>query len=136
MERDLAKRIGQNTRAARQAQGLTQADAAERVGVSSEFYGRLERGTSMPSVPTLVRLAEGLATTPDVLLGFAAAPAAAKKATPPRGGRDRVLDRRLRRASPAALQLVRLLLGELEKGEGRRRRAGAGDKTRKRATRA
>lgn len=124
MERDLAKRIGRSARAARTSQGLTQADVAERLELSGEFYGRLERGTSMPSVQTLVRLAEALETTPDVLLGFSPAPPVAKKGPPGRRSRDRVLDRRLRRASPAALDLVRVLLGELEKAEGRSRRVG------------
>lgn len=122
MERDLAKRIGRGARAARTSQGLTQADVSERLELSGEFYGRLERGTSMPSVHTLVRLAKALETTPDVLLGFSPSPPAPKKGPPARGRRDRVLDRRLRRASPTALDLVRLLLGELEKAEGRSRR--------------
>lgn len=122
MERDLAKRIGRSARAARTSQGLTQADVAERLELSGEFYGRLERGTSMPSVQTLVSLARALQTTPDVLLGFSPTPTASKKTSPSPSNRDRVLDRRLRRASAGALKLVRLLLGELEKAEGRSRR--------------
>ena len=56
----LAQLIGRNARVARGALGLTQSEIAERVGLATEVYGRLERGSMLPSVPTLVKLADVL----------------------------------------------------------------------------
>jgi len=124
MDQKLAKRIGRAVRDARAALDFSQADAAEALGISTEFYGRLERGVALPSVPTLVRLAEVLGVSADVLLGLQELGKRRPTATAEQEVRtsDRVLTRRLRRASPSALRLVRLLLGELEKAEGRSRR--------------
>ena len=44
-----------SARAARTALGLSQADVAEKLGLSLEFVGRIERGVALPSVPTLFR---------------------------------------------------------------------------------
>jgi transcriptional regulator with XRE-family HTH domain len=64
----LAQSIGRNARAARGALGLTQSEIAERAGLATEVYGRLERGTMLPSVPTLVKLAHVLQVKPGQLL--------------------------------------------------------------------
>ena len=56
----LAQQIGRNARAARGLLGLTQSEIAERVGLAAEVYGRLERGTMLPSVSTLAKLADVL----------------------------------------------------------------------------
>ncbi len=69
MDSDLARHIGGNARRARLALQLTQEDVAERIGVSLEFYSRLERGGTLPSVPTLHRLVSALNVSADVLLG-------------------------------------------------------------------
>lgn len=50
--------------------GLTQADVAERVGIATEVYGRLERGRMLPSVPTLWRLCMVLRTSSDEFMGL------------------------------------------------------------------
>jgi transcriptional regulator with XRE-family HTH domain len=47
---------------------LTQAELSEKVGISLEAYSRLERGLSLPSFPTLLRLCAMLDITPDALL--------------------------------------------------------------------
>lgn len=75
MDHELAMRIGTEVRRARTQLRLTQQDAAERVGVSVEFYARIERGGTLPSVPTLQRLSTVLRTPSDVLLGSPSAPA-------------------------------------------------------------
>jgi transcriptional regulator with XRE-family HTH domain len=72
MDSDLARHIGGQARQARLALQLTQEDVAERVGVSLEFYSRLERGGTLPSVPTLHRLVTALGVSADLLLGRAA----------------------------------------------------------------
>lgn len=65
---ELAKQIGKRAREARDALQLTQAEVAERVGIATEVYGRLERGKMMPSVGTLVHLVRVLGVTADQLL--------------------------------------------------------------------
>ncbi|SRR6266568_4372575 len=127
MDTNLAKRIGSAARAARRARSLTQQDAAERIGVSAEFYGRIERGRTLPSVPTLVRIAEALDVPTDALVGRIGAtgvtpplkPNPESASVPPE---LRSLLRRLRRVSPRTLRLLGALVAKLE---GRRRLAGS-----------
>ncbi|HEX9288066.1 MAG TPA: helix-turn-helix transcriptional regulator [Anaeromyxobacteraceae bacterium] len=53
----------------RALEALTQEDAAERAELSLEFFSRIERGATLPSVPTLARLASVLNVSADELLG-------------------------------------------------------------------
>ncbi|WP_224244883.1 helix-turn-helix transcriptional regulator [Hyalangium gracile] len=71
MEKRLATTVGESSRLARMRAGLTQADVAERIGVATEVYGRMERGKMLPSVPTLLRLCVALRSGPDELMGLA-----------------------------------------------------------------
>lgn len=71
---EVAGILSKNLRAARERLGLTQAEVAERVNYSFEFYGRCERGVAVPSVSMLVVIAEVLEVTVDELLGTAPAP--------------------------------------------------------------
>jgi transcriptional regulator with XRE-family HTH domain len=66
----LALHLGAVAREARLKAGLTQEEAAERIGVVTEVYGRLERGHMLPSLPTLLRLCRALALDANPLLGF------------------------------------------------------------------
>ena len=118
MDRRLAVTLGAAARAARVRTGLTQADVAERVGISAEVYGRLERGTMLPSVGTLRKLCRALGTTADGLLGLdggpAAVPMASEPATPyPDSPSLRLLVRRLRRLDRRQLRLISLLASQL-----------------------
>jgi transcriptional regulator with XRE-family HTH domain len=128
VEKELAESIGTASRQARAALKLTQEDAAERIGVSAEFYARIERGNALPSVPTLARICAALGVSADVLLGRGeqwhqqqVRPAAKELAPkwpagpPAEPPEIRRLVRRLRRASPATLRLVTLLIKELER---------------------
>ncbi len=107
----LAVYLGRVAREARTRLGLTQEEVAERVGVATEVYGRVERGNMLPSVPTLMRLCHALALDANALLGFSSArPAlglvphpAAGEAEPP--GLRRLL-RVTRRLSPRQLSLL------------------------------
>lgn len=56
LHKQLAENIGHAARSRRRALSLSQAEAAARVGISLEFYLRLERGLSLPSTVTLARL--------------------------------------------------------------------------------
>lgn len=124
MDKELAESIGVAARGARHSLKLTQEDAAERIGVSAEFYARIERGNALPSVPTLTRICTALGVSADALLGRALLEEQALKpkvqmppgapAPPPDSPELRRLARRLRDASPATLRLVALLVKELE----------------------
>jgi transcriptional regulator with XRE-family HTH domain len=121
MDEKLAKTIGSAARSARLARGLTQEDAADVVGVSPEFYARIERGKTLPSVPTLLRLAASLRVSTDVLLGLDRMPEAARirLATPPSrpvAPVTRRILRQLARAHPSTVRLVSLLLREVARG--------------------
>jgi len=67
---ELARRIGERIRRLRILKGLTQAGLSELLGMSTEAYGRLERGFSLPSFPTFVRICSVLETSPDRLLEY------------------------------------------------------------------
>lgn len=51
------KAIGRNIRNARKAQGMTQEKLAERMGVSSAYIGKLERGERTANLDNLSELA-------------------------------------------------------------------------------
>ena len=126
MNKELAKTIGTAARQARTALRLTQEDTAERIGVSVEFYARIERGTSLPSILTFAGIVSALGVSADALLGQHASTALPVGAVwtppPPADSADvrRVL-RRLRKAAPGSLRLVNLLLKELENIENEQR---------------
>ncbi len=128
MDKELAESIGAAARDARKVLGLTQEDAAERIGVSAEFYARIERGNALPSVPTLSRIANSLQVSADILLGFRdGAPSAlhiSQTKAAPETTEDspemRRLMRRLRKAPPGSLRLVALLLKEIARVQNTR----------------
>lgn len=57
---DARRLIGARIQAARAARGLSQEDLAEKVGRSRDAISRAERGANMPSVDTLIAIAEVL----------------------------------------------------------------------------
>ena len=63
---------GEKIRACRQAAGLSQEKVAELVGVSRQAVTKWESGQSAPSTENLLRLAEVLGTTVDLLIGTSA----------------------------------------------------------------
>lgn len=54
--------------------GLNQSEVAERVGISNEVYGRLERGLMTPRLTTFLRLCDVLGVEPNELLLASSAP--------------------------------------------------------------
>ena len=60
--------VGGRLYSARRSLGLTQAEAAERAGISDRAYADMERGTVNMRVETLLRVCEALYLTPDELL--------------------------------------------------------------------
>jgi transcriptional regulator with XRE-family HTH domain len=115
LPRGLAATIGNAARAARIRANLTQEDVAERVGVATEVYGRLERGGMLPSVPTLKKLCETLSIPSDVVLGLQSAPENhyVKPEPPPRPVEEpaeiRRLVRTVKQLEPSEFRLLSLM---------------------------
>ncbi|HLL82141.1 MAG TPA: helix-turn-helix transcriptional regulator [Longimicrobium sp.] len=109
MDKKLAEAIGSAARAARQRARLTQADVAERLGIASEVYGRLERGLMLPSVVTLRKLCVALAVPADELLGLREPDGSFVAEPPPSYGDSPELRRLLRRVQQLDRRKLRLL---------------------------
>ena len=122
MNKDLAKTIGSAARQARKALQLTQEDIAEKIGVSVEFYARIERGTSLPSILTFARIVSALGISADLMLGHhhrivPVVGAGWMPQTPDDSPEVRRIVRRLRKAQPSTLRLVNMLLKALKSTE-------------------
>lgn len=120
VKQKLSKALGDEARHARQRAGLTQADVAERIGVATEVYGRLERGLLMPSVPTLRRLCVALGLQADVLLSLGTgrpSPAWAEPLPPPEkeGPQMRRLMRHVRKLNTAQLRALSIVAATLRR---------------------
>lgn len=63
-----AKQFGARLRAARRAQGYTIEQMAEKVGISGNFLGEVERGNKLPSMSTFLRMVNVLDVSADCLL--------------------------------------------------------------------
>ncbi|MEG0379287.1 MAG: helix-turn-helix transcriptional regulator [Eubacterium sp.] len=62
------KIIGKNIRKARLRKEMTQSELAEYVSLTPNYLSMLERGSHLPKLETLVKLAEALDTEPYELL--------------------------------------------------------------------
>ena len=69
-KKKLTEHLGAALREARLKAEWTQADVAERVGVATEVYGRMERGHLTPSVSNLRTLCRVLRLGADAALGL------------------------------------------------------------------
>lgn len=67
-QRRIAAEIGQRIAGKRQDAGLTQEDAAERLGIGNEAVSRIERGVAAPTLSRLFDFAELYACRVDHLL--------------------------------------------------------------------
>lgn len=68
--RDAIEKLGRRIRELRKAIGLTQAELAERTGISVNFIGTAERGVYSRSVKTLARIADALGLQLSELFNF------------------------------------------------------------------
>lgn len=50
--------------------GLSQADVAGKLGMAQQSYYRYESGRNLPSVPTIIKLADAFDVSADYLLGL------------------------------------------------------------------
>jgi len=70
MSGDLQRQLGSNLRAHRLANGLSQEELADAIGVHRTYVGGLERGERNVTLQTVERLAERLGVRPvDLLTG-------------------------------------------------------------------
>lgn len=107
----ISARLGSVARDARKRAELTQEDVAERLGIASEVYGRMERGIVMPSVPTLRKICRTLGVSASELLGLEVADLPVSSVSPQTREEDppefRRLLRRLRMMDKAQLAAIR-----------------------------
>ena len=59
------KQVGKRIQNRRKELGMSQADLAERCGISNVYISGVERGASIPSLPVFLRITQALRTTPD-----------------------------------------------------------------------
>jgi transcriptional regulator with XRE-family HTH domain len=115
--------LGEVLREARLKAELTQADVAERVGVATEVYGRIERGNLTPSVPNLRKLCMVLRVDASAALGLDVREAAAwlqeSAALPEESPRLRRLLRTLRQLDDKQLNAVSYMVRSLVTPEAR-----------------
>lgn len=64
----IAAAFGRRVREVRLEQELTQEVLAERAGLHATFISNVERGYRVPSLPTVLRLADGLGVAPSQLI--------------------------------------------------------------------
>jgi transcriptional regulator with XRE-family HTH domain len=125
MDKDLAVAIGNAARQARHARKLTQQQVAERLGVSVEFYSRMERGLAHPSLEVFLRMLDVLEVRADTLLGLdamhAGGPAAVPLTSPDDPREVRYVIAALQKLPASASRFVTALLNVLE-GTGKRAR--------------
>ncbi|TQF08755.1 helix-turn-helix transcriptional regulator [Myxococcus llanfairpwllgwyngyllgogerychwyrndrobwllllantysiliogogogochensis] len=70
MNQQLAAHLGAIVRLAREQMSLTQVQVADRVGLASAVYSRVERGHMIPSVETMKKLCIELMVSPEDLMGL------------------------------------------------------------------
>ena len=78
---EFAATVGEQIRRLRQEHGLTQAELAERAGLSANYVARLERGELGPSLFVACRLAEALEVAVEVLVYGAVGPGRSTRRT-------------------------------------------------------
>lgn len=116
----LSRNIGEAAREARKAASLTQEQAAERIGISPEFYARVERGAALPGLNTFYKIASVLEVSADALLGAfinAGDEATSGDGASPSPGMRRLI-RRLRKMQPEGVAMIHRFLDDLERQAG------------------
>jgi Predicted transcriptional regulators len=73
-ESDPIKALGQNIVRFRKELGLTQAEAAARIGVHQQMLSKWENGSNLPNVPSLLKIANLFGVSLDVLFGLPGSP--------------------------------------------------------------
>ncbi|TQF10445.1 helix-turn-helix transcriptional regulator [Myxococcus llanfairpwllgwyngyllgogerychwyrndrobwllllantysiliogogogochensis] len=82
MNQQLAAHLGAIVRLAREQMSLTQVQVADRVGLNSVVYSRIERGQMIPSVETMKKLCVELMVSPEDLMGLTESSTSGARARP------------------------------------------------------
>jgi transcriptional regulator with XRE-family HTH domain len=109
--------LGRACRAAREARTWTSEDLAARIGISPEFYRRIEEAAVVPTISILIRLGAVLGMSLDALLGLSQ-PRPNCATLPQTAGTPALADpvaQRLQRSSAGVRRAVMMLLLELER---------------------
>jgi transcriptional regulator with XRE-family HTH domain len=117
MSKKLQRTLGAAARNARKSRGLTQEQVAERLDVTVEFYGRIERSVAWPSIRVFACMVSVLGTSADTLLDIDLAQAP-KPAPVTRAGdlpEIRELMAFVRKGGPDAVRLVENLVRGIER---------------------
>lgn len=64
------KLIGLRIKNLRRAEGLSQEELAEKMGISSKYLSSIERGKENPTLDTLIKLANALKIEPSEIFNF------------------------------------------------------------------
>lgn len=64
------KKLGQNLKLARKKAKFTQAELAEKAGINTNYYARIERDEETPSLETLKKLTKILKVKSSDILSF------------------------------------------------------------------
>jgi transcriptional regulator with XRE-family HTH domain len=70
MEPDLLDKISENLSSIRKAQRYTQREVAKLAKLNPNYYAKVERGTSMPSVKTLYKISIALKVSITDIVGY------------------------------------------------------------------
>jgi len=115
--RHIAVALGRRVRSVRKDRAWTQSELSDLLGISTEAYGRIERGHALPSFPTFLRLCRILEVGPDVLLAdceqLAESPAAGGNGSAERLSQD------IRALDPRELGALQLIVDGLLRRSGR-----------------
>ncbi len=123
MADDLAQTISAHVSKARDKLGITQEEASELIGITVEYYARIERGQSLPSLRVFAQIAIVLGVSADILIGRDESPLRANF-MPPRWFEQnaqqdskqlRRLIRRLRRVPPEVVAAMDAVLRQIER---------------------
>lgn len=132
---ELARTIGKQIAKARRALGITQEEAAERIGITVEYYARLERGQSLPSLLTFAQMSVALEVSAESLMSLGDVTARPIAAPPPwylapRTDESKQLSRlfrRLRGLPPELVAAAESVVKQLERFLDKQRKKGSGE---------
>jgi transcriptional regulator with XRE-family HTH domain len=70
LSKDTAVKIGEKIKQARQQKGATQAEVAEKAGLNTNYYARIERGDATATIEAVQKIAKALDVASADILPF------------------------------------------------------------------
>jgi transcriptional regulator with XRE-family HTH domain len=70
LSKDTTVKIGEKIKQARLQQGVTQAEVAEKAGLNTNYYARIERGEASATIEAIQKIAKALKVTSADILPF------------------------------------------------------------------